>query len=69
MPSVPDWMKEFAPGGGGGAKEKAEKDAIWVGELTDQLTVAIALRQWEEACTLVAEGYFHCRILAECNCN
>ncbi|TDL19395.1 hypothetical protein BD410DRAFT_774042 [Rickenella mellea] len=57
MPSVPDWMKEFAPGGGGGgAKEKAEKDAIWVGELTDQLTVAIALRQWEEACTLVAEA-------------
>lgn len=40
----------------GGAKEKADKDAIWVNELTDELTVAIALREWEKAVSLVEKG-------------
>ena len=35
---------------------KSDKDAIWVGELTDNLTVAIALREWDKAVALVEEG-------------
>lgn len=47
----------------GGAKEKADNDALWIGELTDSLTIAIALREWDKAVALVEEGspslYFH----------
>ena len=43
MPPVPDWMKDFTGSDGGGAKEKMERDAICVGEPTDELSVAIAL--------------------------
>jgi exocyst complex component 8 len=39
-----------------GAKEKAERDARWVGDFADNLTVAIALREWEKAVSLVEEG-------------
>lgn len=42
--------------GMGGAKEKADKDALWIGELTDSLTIAIALREWDKAVLLVEEG-------------
>jgi hypothetical protein len=41
---------------GSGAKEKAERDARWVGEFADELTVAIALREWKQAVALVQEG-------------
>jgi hypothetical protein len=44
------------PGMDSGAKEKAERDALWVGEWADELTVAIALREWEKAVTLVEQG-------------
>lgn len=55
--SAAEWMNELAiAAGAGGANEKAEKDAIWVGELTDSLTVAVALREWEKAVSLVEEG-------------
>lgn len=40
----------------GGAKDKADRDALWVGEWADDLTVAIALREWEKAVTLAEEG-------------
>lgn len=57
IPSMPDWLKELAESEGiGSAKDKADKDAIWVGELTDDLTVAIALREWEKAASLVEQG-------------
>jgi hypothetical protein len=46
------------PGVGSDAKEKAERDARWVGEWADELTVAIALREWEKAVTLVEQGIF-----------
>jgi exocyst complex component 8 len=39
-----------------GAKEKAEQDARWVGDWSDELTVAIALREWEKAVVLVEQG-------------
>lgn len=52
-----DWMNELAlQSGMGGAKEKSDKDAIWVSELTDKLTMAIALREWDKAVALVEEG-------------
>ncbi|KAG6831966.1 hypothetical protein H0H87_003301 [Tephrocybe sp. NHM501043] len=62
--AVPEWMADSAARGGelpgddveSGAKEKAERDARWVGEWADDLTVAIALREWEKAVTLVEEG-------------
>jgi exocyst complex component 8 len=57
MPALPDWLGEFAAREGmDGAKEKAEKDARWIGDFSDDLTVAIALRQWDEAVALVESG-------------
>lgn len=38
------------------AKEKSESDIRWVGEFADELTVAIALREWEQAVSLVERG-------------
>ncbi|KAG6810644.1 hypothetical protein H0H92_011023 [Tricholoma furcatifolium] len=58
--AVPEWMAELAARGGdegeSEAKQKAEQDARWVGEWADDLTVAIALRRWENAVALVEEG-------------
>jgi len=57
MSSIPEWMADMGLKDGiGGAKEKTDKDAIWVAELTDSLTVAIALREWPKAVELVEEG-------------
>ena len=59
--NLADWMNEFGLEDGlGGAKDKADKDAIWVNELTDDLTVAIALREWDRAVSLVEKGTFNC---------
>lgn len=58
-PSVPDWMAELTSRAGGdvsSAKEKAESDIRWVGEFADELTVAIALREWSQAVSLVERG-------------
>lgn len=38
------------------AKEKSERDVRWATEFSDDLTVAIALRNWEEAVSLVEDG-------------
>ena len=52
-----DWMSELAlQSGMGGPQDKSDKDAIWVSELTDKLTMAIALREWDKAVALVEEG-------------
>ncbi|KAF9653216.1 hypothetical protein BDM02DRAFT_3087985 [Thelephora ganbajun] len=58
LPSMPDWMADLAqrPGMGQSAQDKAEGDARWAGEFADRLTVAIALREWEQAVLLVEEG-------------
>ena len=68
---MPDWMVDLASREGdisgagpeAGAKEKAERDARWVGEWADDLTVAIALREWEKAVTLVEQGECHLFLL------
>jgi hypothetical protein len=39
-----------------GAKEVAERDARWISDFSDQLTVAIALREWDAAVDLVEQG-------------
>lgn len=68
-PAVPDWMADLAEraGGDGGAKEKAEKDARWVGEFADELTVAIALREWEQAVSLVEKGWQYAIVWQMCS--
>lgn len=57
MPALPDWLGEIAAREGmDGAKEKAERDARWVSDFSDDLTVAIALRQWDQAVSLIQSG-------------
>ncbi|KAI0311367.1 hypothetical protein OF83DRAFT_1278659 [Amylostereum chailletii] len=53
-----DWMADLAQQAGmtDGAKEKAERDALWIGDFADELTVAISLREWDRAAALVEEG-------------
>lgn len=62
-PAVPDWMadltmKGLSDGNGGGsdAKAKAERDSRWLNEWADDLTVAVALREWDKAVELVERG-------------
>jgi hypothetical protein len=38
------------------AKEVAERDTRWIGDFADQLTVSIALREWDTAVDLVEQG-------------
>ena len=44
------------PGMGTDVKEKVERDARWVGEWSDNLAVAIALKEWAKAVDLVEQG-------------
>jgi hypothetical protein len=59
---MPEWMVDIAkkggdiPGMGSSAKDKAERDARWVGEWSDELIVAIALKEWTKAVDLVDQG-------------
>ncbi|KAJ8579966.1 hypothetical protein M405DRAFT_938947 [Rhizopogon salebrosus TDB-379] len=60
MPPLPDWMAELARSAGidgdTSARDKSERDGRFVSDLSDDLTVAIALRSWERAVDLVEEG-------------
>jgi hypothetical protein len=55
---MPDWMADLVQksGTGSNAQDKAEGDARWTSDFADRLTVAIALREWEQAVLLVEEG-------------
>jgi hypothetical protein len=55
---MPDWMTDLAQKSGVGpsTQDKAEGDARWAGDFADRLTVAIALREWEQAVSLIEEG-------------
>ncbi|KAK0500855.1 exo84 subunit/exocyst complex component [Armillaria luteobubalina] len=59
MPQA-EWMRELAMKAGEASdtdtKGKLERDARWTSEWADNLTVAIALREWENATKLVEEG-------------
>lgn len=67
-PSYPDWMADLAKQAGmtgaGDAKNKTESDARWVGDFTDELTVAISLRNFDRAVKLVEEGAYNFIMLA-----
>jgi exocyst complex component 8 len=78
VPPLPEWaadargmggLNSFLTlgglGGGLGAKDKAEGDARWISEFSDGLTVAIALREWEEAVGLVEEGKWRLSCFSE----
>lgn len=59
VPPLPEWMADLATRSGelgATAKEKAERDARWTGDWSDELTVAIALREWDRAVVLIEEG-------------
>jgi hypothetical protein len=55
MPALPAWMLDMAAGASGAAA-KAEKDERWINNFIDELTVAVALRDWDEAVELVVKG-------------
>ncbi|KAG8687826.1 exocyst complex component exo84, partial [Ceratobasidium sp. 395] len=55
MPTLPAWMLDMASGSGA-AQAKAEQDAQWTNNFIDELTVAVALRDWDEAVDLVVRG-------------
>lgn len=65
--SGPAWLAELGARVGAnsgaevGAKEKTERDQRWATEFADDLTVAIALRNWEEAVSLVEDGMIRFR--------
>jgi hypothetical protein len=58
IPPVPDWMSDLAQQAGmsDGERQKAERDARWIGDFADELTAAIALREWDKAVDLVGQG-------------
>ena len=58
MPPMPTWMADIVgqTDMGASAKEKAERDARWIGDYCDELTVSIALREWDKAVDLVEKG-------------
>ena len=58
MPPLPDFLADVSGKSdlASSAKEKLERDARWVGDFTDDLTVAIALRKWDHAVTLIGQG-------------
>ncbi|KAG9081273.1 exocyst complex component exo84 [Ceratobasidium sp. 370] len=55
MPALPAWMLDMASGSGA-AQAKAEQDAQWINNFTDDLTVAVALQDWDEAVDLMVKG-------------
>jgi len=63
---MPDWMTDLVQKSGMGpsSQDKAEGDARWAGDFADRLTVAIALREWEQAVSLVEEGKIHVSTLS-----
>ncbi|KAL0951914.1 hypothetical protein HGRIS_008569 [Hohenbuehelia grisea] len=55
----PDWMAALAEKAGeasSDAKEKLERDARWVADWSDDLTIAIGLKEWERAVAHVEQG-------------
>lgn len=58
IPAVPPLPGASNSTAQGGAQAKAEQDARWIGDFTDDLSVAIALRNWSTALDLVEQGTF-----------
>ena len=47
---------QFSQPSGSGIKDKSDRDARWISDFTDELAVAIALQQWDEAIELIDRG-------------
>ncbi|GJJ11884.1 hypothetical protein Clacol_006122 [Clathrus columnatus] len=57
MPPLPDWLNDYAASQGlSNSKEKEERDTRFVDDFVDDLTVAIALREWDKATAMVQDG-------------
>ncbi|KZS93050.1 hypothetical protein SISNIDRAFT_550064 [Sistotremastrum niveocremeum HHB9708] len=57
MPSLPSWLKDSSGLSlSNSGMDRPEQDARWISDYCDNLSVAIALRQWEEATALVETG-------------
>ena len=57
MPALPNWLQEMAEKDvSQDAKDKQERNLRWINEFSDSLSVAIALRDWDEAVSLVETG-------------
>ncbi|KZT02064.1 uncharacterized protein LAESUDRAFT_815521 [Laetiporus sulphureus 93-53] len=58
MPPIPGWMADLIGQSevGSDAKDKVERDARWIGDFCDDLTVSISLREWDKAVELVEQG-------------
>ena len=54
VPPLPDFLTDIEKSGS--AKEQAERDTRLIEEFCDELTVAIALKKWDQAVSLVEEG-------------
>ncbi|KIJ22228.1 hypothetical protein PAXINDRAFT_6346 [Paxillus involutus ATCC 200175] len=64
LPPLPDWMAELARAtnsspADASAKAKSDRDALALSELSDNLTVAIALRTWPRAVQLAESARAH----------
>lgn len=66
MPELPAWMADIQSKGLGGDK-KEEKDLQWVSDFIDKLAVSIALREWEEAVSLIEQGELEEKIYPACH--
>ena len=53
VPPLPNYLTQPDAGS---STEKSEMDAKWIGDFTDDLSVATALRRWDEAIELVDKG-------------
>jgi hypothetical protein len=56
LPIIPGML----PPSDSASQLKAEQDSKWIGEFTDELSVAISLRQWIKALDLVDQGQSSC---------
>ncbi|KDQ19306.1 hypothetical protein BOTBODRAFT_153188 [Botryobasidium botryosum FD-172 SS1] len=54
LPPLPSRI--FGQSAGNLAKDKQDKDARWITDFTDELSVAIALQEWDEAVNLIERG-------------
>ncbi|KAG8962931.1 exocyst complex component exo84 [Tulasnella sp. 419] len=56
VPALPAWLADLQNSGLQVGPSREEQDARWVSDFTDNLAVAIAMHQWDEAVRLVEEG-------------
>lgn len=71
MPNLPAWAAETqgtSTGAGDTGKSKAEADARWISEFSDDFAVAVALKEWDSAVSLYEKGPFTPLLLISVQC-